>query len=168
MRGGTAQVASILDIFIISEDLLLSSQSMTSWILPFGRSDHWPVQLEASFIGTLRNRSFRFKNAWLTHPNFISNIRNWWGEDMPTQGTKMFLLHQRLKHIKQRLKEWNRNEFGNIFEAKREVERKLQEVIKFLSRKDSQRKGKDERTFCSKNGTIDASRKKSSGDRNLE
>ena len=41
---------------------------------------------------------------------------------MPTQGTKMFLLQQRLKHIKLRLKEWNKNEFGNIFKARREVE----------------------------------------------
>ena len=51
---------------------------------------------------------------------------------MQVQGTKMFLLHKRLKHIKLRLKDWNKNEFGNIFEAKREVERKLQEVNQFL------------------------------------
>jgi hypothetical protein len=34
-------------------------------------------------------------------------------------GTRMFLLHKRLKHIKLRLKEWNKNEFGNIFEGKK-------------------------------------------------
>ena len=44
----------------------------------------------------------------------------------------MFVLHQRLKNIKLRLKEWNRKEFGNIFEAKREVERKLQETNQIL------------------------------------
>jgi len=53
-------------------------------------------------------------------------------EDIHTQGTKMFVLHQRLKNIKLRLKEWNRKEFGNIFEAKREVERKLQETNQIL------------------------------------
>lgn len=41
---------------------------------------------------------------------------------MPVQGTNMFLLHQGLKHIKIRLKDWKKNEFGNIFKAKKEVE----------------------------------------------
>ena len=44
----------------------------------------------------------------------------------------MFLLHQRLKHIKLWLKDWNENEFGNIFKAKREVEQKLQGINQVL------------------------------------
>eukprot|EP00253_Pinus_taeda_P002455 PITA_02455 len=44
----------------------------------------------------------------------------------------MFLLHHRLKHIKGRLKEWNKNEFGNIFKAKGEVEKKLKEINQIL------------------------------------
>lgn len=44
----------------------------------------------------------------------------------------MFLLHHRIKHIKGRLKEWNKNEFGNIFKAKGEVEKKRKEINKIL------------------------------------
>eukprot|EP00253_Pinus_taeda_P020517 PITA_20517 len=44
----------------------------------------------------------------------------------------MFLLHKRLKHIKIRLKDWNKNEFGNIFEAKKVVERKLHDINQIL------------------------------------
>lgn len=51
---------------------------------------------------------------------------------MHAQCTKMFLPHQRLKHIKFRLKYWNKNEFGNIFEAKKVVERKLREINQVL------------------------------------
>ena len=51
---------------------------------------------------------------------------------MPVQGTKMFMLQQRLKHIKSRLKYWNKKEFGNIFKAKREVEQKLQEINQII------------------------------------
>lgn len=40
----------------------------------------------------------------------------------------MFLLHKRLKHIKLRLKEWNKKDFGNIFGNKNSVEVKLQEL----------------------------------------
>lgn len=51
---------------------------------------------------------------------------------MHIQGTRMFLLHKILKHIKIRLKDWNKNEFGNIFEAKKVVERKIQETNQTL------------------------------------
>lgn len=44
----------------------------------------------------------------------------------------MFLLYQSLKHIKLKLKYCNKNEFGNIFEAKKVVEQKLQEINQVL------------------------------------
>ena len=131
-RGGASQVASKLDIFIISKDPRLTGLDLTALTLPLGGSDHWPIHLEASFIGTPRNKPFRFENVWLTHPDFITNIGKWWVEDMPVQGTKMFLLQQRLKHIKIRLKEWKKNEFDNLFKAKREIEQKLEEIYQLL------------------------------------
>lgn len=115
-------MASKLDRFIISEDLILTGPDLSTMILPFGGLDHWLVQLEASFTGTPRNKPFRFENIWLIHLDFISNIEKWWTEDMQVQATKMFLLHKRLKHIKIRLKYWNKNQFGKNFEAKKLVE----------------------------------------------
>jgi len=44
----------------------------------------------------------------------------------------MFLLHKRLKHIKLKLKEWNKNDFGNIFVEKKAVEIKIQELNQAL------------------------------------
>ena len=61
-RGGASQVASKLDRFIISKDLFLKGLDMPTSILPFEGSDHWHVQLEATFMGTPRNKPFRFKN----------------------------------------------------------------------------------------------------------
>lgn len=69
-----------------------------------------------------------------THPNFTNNISSWWSEDLHIQGTSMFLLHKRLKHIKFRLKDWNKNEFGNIFEGKKVVENKLQILNQALTK----------------------------------
>jgi len=40
----------------------------------------------------------------------------------------MFLLHKRLRHIKLKLKNWNKNVFGNIFTAKKAIEDKMQEL----------------------------------------
>ncbi len=40
----------------------------------------------------------------------------------------MYLLHKRLKHVKLKLKEWNKKDFGNTFVNKKSVEIKLQEL----------------------------------------
>eukprot|EP00253_Pinus_taeda_P033434 PITA_33434 len=135
-RGGASQVAYKLDRFIIFEDLILTGNDLSAMILPFGGLDHWPIQLEVPFIGTPRNRPFRFENIWLTHPDFIGNIEKWWRKYLHVQGTKMSLLYHRLKHIKLRLKNWNKNEFGNIFKAKKVVERKLQEINQISTHKE--------------------------------
>jgi len=55
---------------------------MSTLILPFGGSDHWPGQLEATFMGTPRSGPFRFENVWPSHPNFTRNIEKWWMEYM--------------------------------------------------------------------------------------
>eukprot|EP00253_Pinus_taeda_P004728 PITA_04728 len=145
-RGGESHVASTLDKFIISEDLMLIDKEMIVRVLPFGGSDHWPVQLEVQGIGTPRNRPFRFENIWLTHPDFIINIENWWSEDLQIQGTRMFLLHKRLKHIKLRLKEWNKTEFGNIFVETKSIEDKMQELNQGLITNGFDKLGSDQAT----------------------
>lgn len=62
-RGWASQFASKLDRFMVSEDLFLIGSYMSASILPFGGSDHWLVQLEATFMGTPTNRPFRFENV---------------------------------------------------------------------------------------------------------
>ena len=49
-RGGESQVASKLDRFIISKYLMLIDKEMIAIVLPFGGSDHWPVQLEVQAL----------------------------------------------------------------------------------------------------------------------
>jgi len=61
--------------------------------------------LKIKGIGTPRNKPFKFENIWLSHPDFSRNIEKWWSEDLHIQGTRMYLLHKRLKHIKFWLKE---------------------------------------------------------------
>lgn len=124
-RGGEALVASKLDRFFIFENLMLNGKEVTVRVLPFGGLDHWPIQLEIKGICTPRNKPFKFENIWLSHPDFISNIEKWWTEDLQIQGTSMYLLQKRLKHIKLRLKELNKKDFSNIFEEKKLVENKM-------------------------------------------
>lgn len=79
-RGGNSQVASKLDKCLISEDLMFTNSEIVVSVLPFGGSDHWLIQLEIKGIDAPKKKPFIFENIWLSHPEFISNIEEWWSE----------------------------------------------------------------------------------------
>eukprot|EP00253_Pinus_taeda_P018385 PITA_18385 len=106
-RGGERQIASHLDRFLVSESLLLEVVIAHSDILPCGGSDHWPISLTTTIQGMPRNKPFRFEKFWLDHPDFIQLVGKWWQEPVEIRGTKMYKLQGKLKHIKNRIKEWN-------------------------------------------------------------
>lgn len=60
-RGGDKRIASRLDRFLISENIMLEGTTIDSDILPSGGSDHWPIILEAAFLETPNNKPFRFE-----------------------------------------------------------------------------------------------------------
>jgi hypothetical protein len=101
---------------------MMQGIDMEGNILPWGGSDHWPVQLEANFQGTPKNRPFIFESFWLDHPSFKEKIKIWWTKDIQEQGTKMYRLQGRLRHVKKKIKQWNQEVFGNIVQEKKELE----------------------------------------------
>jgi hypothetical protein len=115
----------------VSESIILQGLTLDCNILPQGGSDHWPVQLEANFQTTPKNRPFKFEKFWIKHPTFKENINQWWREKQPEQGTRMFKIYKKLKYIKHKLMDWNKEIFGNINQEKKNIEdrmRKLQEI----------------------------------------
>jgi exonuclease III len=74
-RMNQFQVATRLDKFFISQSILMQGLTLDCNILPWGRSDHWPVQMEAGFQTTPKNRPFRFEKFWIEHPNFKERIK---------------------------------------------------------------------------------------------
>eukprot|EP00253_Pinus_taeda_P010671 PITA_10671 len=104
--------------------------TVDSDILPSGGSDHWPISLEAAFLGTPRNKPFRFEKFWLQQPNFVKMLEKWWCEPLNIKGTRTFKLQSKLKHIKSKIKQWNAIELGNIFQEKSIIESKLDHIHK--------------------------------------
>nr|CAN64640.1 hypothetical protein VITISV_033931 [Vitis vinifera] len=75
-------------------------------------SDHFPILLEGG--GLRRGPSpFRFENMWLKVEGFLDLIRNWWRE-IEVRGTASYRLAAKMKELKQKLKAWNRDVFGNL------------------------------------------------------
>lgn len=75
--GGSSQVTSKPNGFIISKDLFLIGHDMSALILSSGGLDHLHVHLETTFIGTPRNIPFRFGNFSLSRHNFTRSIDKW-------------------------------------------------------------------------------------------
>eukprot|EP00253_Pinus_taeda_P028580 PITA_28580 len=84
-------------------------------------SDHWPISLQWQRTGNTTGRPFRFEEFCVTHPNFKYFIKNTWNTFIPPEGSKMFQFQRKLKHLKQHLKCWNHETFGNIFQAQQDL-----------------------------------------------
>jgi hypothetical protein len=89
-------------------------------------SDHWPILLTLNISGTPGRKPFRFEKFWLTHPDFQTNIQQWWEEAATQTGTPMYRFQQRLKNLKLQLKSWNKSTFGNILQAQVSLNQQMQ------------------------------------------
>ncbi|KAK6163949.1 hypothetical protein DH2020_000813 [Rehmannia glutinosa] len=68
----------------------------------------------------------RVFQMWLRHHTFLANVAEVWAA--PTGFPGLVNLHHKLIRVKQRLKWWNRNVFGDIFETLKEAEHKVEVV----------------------------------------
>uniref|UniRef100_A0A2C9VZV8 Uncharacterized protein n=1 Tax=Manihot esculenta TaxID=3983 RepID=A0A2C9VZV8_MANES len=88
-------------------------------------SYHIPLILYCRGAGRITASPFRFQVACLAHQKFSSIIKDGWKSD--------FSLLDNLKQTQHTLSHWNRMEFGNIFQNKRRLIRKIEGVQKCLA-----------------------------------
>ena len=55
---------------------------------------------------------FRFESRWLQSEGFVDIVKEWWGEAKVT-GYASYVVASKLKVVKEKLKKWNRDVFGN-------------------------------------------------------
>ncbi|RVW31784.1 hypothetical protein CK203_099460 [Vitis vinifera] len=110
--GPNNQSWARLDRFLVNTSWLDQFSSVLQSRLPRPLSDHFPVSLEGG--GLRRGPSpFRFENMWLKVEGFQDMIRRWWWE-IEVRGSASYRLATKLKEIKQKLKVWNKEVFGNL------------------------------------------------------
>ena len=110
--GLNNQSRARLDRFLVTPYWLDQFSRVIQRRLPRPTSDHFLVLLEG---GCLRRGSapFKFENMWFKVEGFKDLIRNWW-RGIEVSGSTDFRLSAKLKELKQKLKVWNREVFGNL------------------------------------------------------
>ena len=114
-HGGEHLVASLLDYFLVSENVMHSTMEIMADVLLATGSNHWPISLSWDWSYSPRGKPFHFENFWMEHKDFKDLVSQWWQELVPPPGTIMFRFQQKLKALKAKIRTWNREEFGNIF-----------------------------------------------------
>ncbi|CAH9059413.1 unnamed protein product [Cuscuta epithymum] len=71
-------------------------------------------------------KSFKFQNMWIKHSTFLDTVQSSWAKSL--SGGGMRGLMYKLKCLKNDLKSWNKETFGNIFEDIQRCEAQVQKA----------------------------------------
>jgi len=111
-RRGRFNIQRRLDRAICNQDWLNACNMVSCATLTKLRSDHFPLLLEFKNDDMQFVSQFKFLKIWVSHPDCINIVKDSWGQHFV--GCPMFVLNQKLKHLKMALKVWNKNTFGDI------------------------------------------------------
>ena len=97
-------------------------------ILLVAGSDHWQIKLEIDLKQRPSNKPFRFESFWLRKEGLIEKLEEWWRKSEQKGKNKMHTFQLKLKELKDKIKRWNKEEFGNIMEEKKRLEQRMEEL----------------------------------------
>ena len=97
--------------------------------LPRNFSDHCPILLRAKSVDW-GPKSFRILDCWLTDKSFKATVLQSWKSDQPHQpvGWGAYILKEKFKRLKIRLKKWNQEQFGDTFKKVTKLESDLNKL----------------------------------------
>ncbi|XP_026459386.1 uncharacterized protein LOC113360051 [Papaver somniferum] len=132
-QHGNKRILRILDRAMFNH---LWLQNYEDWSFKVGvkiASDHAPLLGGKLSNPKPKNSPFKFHKMWIYHPNFMETVQKSWSEEVV--GDPDFVFQTKLKRLKNILKEWNWQVFGNVNIQMKEAEIKVQEAME-LSYKD--------------------------------
>ena len=125
-RFGRKHTKRRLDRSVCNQQMIDFCSSISCSTLVRSKSDHYPLLLEIKTDDTNFVSSFKFLKAWTLHTDCKEIITNTW--EIPVVGCPMYILSSKLKALKEKLKIWNKEVFGNIHCFVKEAEDKLKVV----------------------------------------
>ncbi|GLJ26421.1 hypothetical protein SUGI_0509500 [Cryptomeria japonica] len=127
MRRGFSHIAEKLDRFFLRGSLIDFHNSLSTDILPILGLDHYPIQLSISEEVKPKRCPFKFEQMWLKDDKVLGLIEKWW-KGTRFLGSKLYRVLYKFKRAKNNLLRWNKTHFGNIFEAKVNLEEEMSKI----------------------------------------
>lgn len=110
---GIHKIESNLDRALITHQWLISCNCTISSFPKVG-SKHFPLLLEINPLNVPRHFPFRFEKMWIKHLDLERRISDWWNINI--EGTAMFKVPKKIINIEDKIKHWNKDVFGDIFQ----------------------------------------------------
>jgi len=122
--NGTAR--SKLDRFSVSLEWLAKWPGSIQLTLDRNFSNHCPVLLRSKFVDW-GPQPFRILDYWLADNSFNKIVQESWSSNLQS-GWGGYVLKEKIKSLKQRLKVWNKEQFGDTFQKFKKVEEELNKL----------------------------------------
>ncbi|GKV19162.1 hypothetical protein SLEP1_g29456 [Rubroshorea leprosula] len=112
---------------VMANSTWVSAFSNTSVVFLNPQSSyHSPSLVTVDVLMNEKPRPFRFCNAWSKDENFLDLVREAWSMDI--QGCPMFVIVQKLKLVKHKMKQLHKNRYGNLEGRIKDMAAELQNV----------------------------------------
>ena len=117
------EARSKLDRFMVSPKWLAKWLGCTQHPLDSNFSDHCSVLLRSKCIDW-GPKPFRILDCWLLDKSFKSIVKECWTANHQ-RGWGGYVLKEKIKKLKERLKIWNREQYGDTFQKYKKIEKEL-------------------------------------------
>jgi len=125
-RRGLRHTERRLDKVVCNQAWIDVCSSLNVSTLTKHKSDHFPLLLDFETSQHKFLSQFKFMQMCMQHEDCKRVNQEAWNINMV--GCSMFILNQKLKVLKQKLKIWNKTIFGNVHSLVKEAEQKLSNI----------------------------------------
>ncbi|XP_057775038.1 uncharacterized protein LOC130994018 [Salvia miltiorrhiza] len=125
-------VESMLDRAMFSQGFANFWDSITTTALPRLSSDHSPLVMQCRRATPSGKRQFRFLNMWVTHSSFGEMVGASWMRTVDAL-CPIVRVMLKLKRLREDLRIWNREVFGNVDIALRQWQQQLMATQKQIA-----------------------------------
>jgi len=125
-RGGRAHTERRLDRTICNQSWLDLCNTMSYSTLTKLKSDHFPLLFEFQYSDCSFSSQFKFMKMWSLKDDCRTLIANSWSNVVTS--CPMFVQNKKLKILKNNLKVWNKENFGNVHLMVKNVEQKVSHI----------------------------------------
>ncbi|XP_071918841.1 uncharacterized protein [Coffea arabica] len=135
-RRDRARASKRLDRLLVNGKCLDFSAAISVVHLARHPSDHAPLKISFASRSDNKPRPFRFLNVWTTKPDLLEVIKHAWGQE--ASGSPLRVLCFKLLAARRAIQVWNKQWFGNVFDAVREAEQAVQRAEEAVDHDDSE------------------------------